>query len=205
MDYQLKNIIFDMGNVIVDFNPEKIVEAFGVNDPADKDLLLKAIFYTKEWHLADRGEMSFEEICEIAKTRLPQRLYPLAEKITADWYQILPPIKGMADLIRKLKAEGFHIYLLSNAALNQPVYWKDTPGNECFEGTIISAFERCVKPDEKIYRILLDRYGLIAEECLFIDDSLANIEAANKLGFKTYHFHDDADKLEEYINQLKEG
>ena len=149
--------------------------------------------------------MSFEEICEIAKTRLPQRLYPLAEKITADWYQILPPIKGMADLIRKLKAEGFHIYLLSNAAINQPVYWKDTPGNECFEGTVISAFERCVKPDEKIYRILLDRYGLIAEECLFIDDSLANIEAANKLGFKTYHFHDDADKLEEYINQLKEG
>ena len=48
MDYQLKNIIFDMGNVIVDFNPEKIIEAFGVNDPADKDLLLKAIFYTKE-------------------------------------------------------------------------------------------------------------------------------------------------------------
>ena len=194
-----------MGNVIVEFAPEKIVEAFGVTDPNDKKLLLNAIFYTEEWSQADLGEVSFDQIYELSTIRLPERLHQVSREILSNWYHILPPIKGMAELIGRLKKEGFHIYLLSNAALNQPVYWKVTPGNEYFDGTVISAFERCAKPEEKFYRILLDRYDLKAEESLFIDDNKNNTDAAERLGFKTYHFQNDTDRLEAYINELKEG
>jgi len=194
-----------MGNVIVEFSPDKIIEAFGVSDPEDKKLLRDAIFESGDWAKADLGEVSFEEIYEKATKVLPKRLHHAAKQITENWYDILPPVKGTAELIRKLKEEGFRIYLLSNAASNQPDYWVKTPGHEYFDGTVISAFEKCAKPEEKFFRILLDRYDLKPEESFFTDDMEKNIATAQKLGMKTFLFRNNVGELEEYINELKKG
>ena len=194
-----------MGNVIVEFAPEKIIEAFGVNDPEDKKLLSDAIFYSGDWAKADLGEVTFEDICNKAIRVLPEHLHQVTRQIIANWTDILPPIEGTAELIRKLKEEGFKIYLLSNAAKNQPDYWIKTPGNEYFDGTVISALEKCGKPEEKFYRILLDRYDLRPEESLFIDDMERNLKTAERLGMKTFLFARDPEKLEEYISELKKG
>ncbi|MCD7806742.1 MAG: HAD-IA family hydrolase, partial [Lachnospiraceae bacterium] len=77
-----------------------------------------------------------------------------------------------------LKEAGYGIYLLSNASFRHPDYWKRVPGNEYFDGLVISAFEKKIKPNPDIYICLLERFSLAAEECLFVDDQPANVAGA---------------------------
>ena len=113
------------------------------------------------------------------------------------------PVKGMEDLLKECHEAGYHLYLLSNASERQPVYWPRVPGNQYFEGTVVSALEKTVKPELKIFQILLERYDLKAEECLFIDDLQRNIDGAARAGIKGYLFDGDAGKLRRFIR--KEG
>ena len=97
------------------------------------------------------------------------------------------------------KKKGLNIYLLSNAGRSADIYWPAVPASVYFDGKVISAFVNCVKPDRKIYEILLDRYGLKADECLFIDDAPANVEGAKEAGIDAYLFDEDVNALSRYI------
>ncbi|MBO7677606.1 MAG: HAD family phosphatase [Erysipelotrichaceae bacterium] len=198
----IKNIIFDMGNVLVKYDPDFILDSHGVNDPEDRKLLLDNISYSEGWKKMDLGIYEEEDLYNEAIMKLPERLHPKAREILNSWYKSLIPVEGMEELIRRLKDHGFGIYLLSNAGRSKDIYWKDIPGNQYFDGTVVSAFERCIKPDKKIYKILLGRYGLKAEECLFIDDMETNVIGAEKAGIKAYEFDGDMKKLEKYIDDI---
>ena len=197
----IKNLIFDMGGVLMVFDPEYFIEMEKIEDPADRDLLMKEIYHNPQWHALDMGELDEEEMYEDVLRRIPERLHHHVHSLMYGWNEALIPIEGMEELLRQCHDAGYKLYLLSNASRRQPGYWPYVPGNQYFDGMVVSALERCCKPDSKLFEILLDRYGLKPEECLFIDDSKRNVEAAEKLGIKGYWFDKDIDKLKEFLRQ----
>ncbi len=201
----LKNIIFDMGNVLVDYDPERILDDHGICDPKDRKLLLDNLSFSEGWKKMDLGVYEEDDLYDEAITKLPERLHPKTREILDNWYRSLIPIEGMEELIKDLKQKGFDIYLLSNAGRSKDIYWPNVPGNEYFNGTVVSAFEGCIKPDRRIYEILLNRYSLKADESLFIDDMQANLDGARVLGIHTYLFDGDVEKLKNHISEYIKG
>ena len=190
----LKNIIFDMGNVLISFVPEYFIERMGIGG-SDKELLLDAIFQSDEWPLLDNGELIEEEFETIVQKRIPERLYQAAHQLIFGWDDPLVPVPGMAEFVEECKRAGMGIYLLSNASRHQRDYWERVPGHEFFDGRVISAEERCVKPMKEIYQCLLERYQLKAEECLFVDDVQENVDAAIREGMHAVLFTGDVDAV----------
>lgn len=178
----IRNIVFDMGNVLIRWVPETFMERMGVPE-ADRPLLMEEVFGSVEWVQLDRGTISFEAGLSSMCSRLPQRLHSAARALTLNWWRDhLLPMEGMAGLIRELKGMGYGIYLLSNAKEDLPAYFDRIPGSECFDGKIVSADWKLLKPQPEIYQVLLREYGLKAEECFFTDDLSINIEAAVLVG-----------------------
>lgn len=198
----IKNIIFDMGQVLIYFDPDIFIERVGVDDPADKALLKREIYKSVEWARMDRGSLTEEEALQLMCGRLPERLHAAARKLTAEWDRPMLPVQGMAKLVKELKENGYGIYLLSNASLRQKCYWEDIPGSEYFDGRVVSAEEKLVKPQPEIYRLICERYGLLPGECVFIDDSTLNAEGAYCCGITPIVFHDDVSELREKLAEL---
>ena len=194
----IRYLIFDMGNVLVEFLPEHLVKRCNL-DPDDEQILLKEVFYSGNWKKHDLGILDEKELYELSVSKLPEHLYEAAEEMIFRWHDPLIPIEGMADLIREMKEKELGLYLLSNAGKDQPEYWNRIPGSEYFDGTVVSALEGHIKPDPKIYGILLNRYRLNPQECLFIDDVEENILTAKGLGMDVYLFDGDVKKLRDFI------
>lgn len=178
----IRNIVFDMGNVLVYWRPDTLVRRLGVPEE-DRPLLLREVFGDVNWIQLDRGIVTPEEAAERMCRRLPEHLHSAVRELTGSWWHgPLLPVEGMADLVRELKGLGYGIYLLSNAGLDHPEYFDRVPGSECFDGRVVSAFYKLLKPQPELYQILLREYGLKAEECFFVDDLNINVEAAMLVG-----------------------
>lgn len=178
----IRNIILDMGNVLIHWCPERFVERYGLSEE-DRVLVLQEVFTSVEWIQLDRGIISFEEGIGAMCRRLPERLHTAARELTLDWWRdCLFPVEGMGELVRELKGLGYGIYLLSNAKADLPLYFDRIPGSECFDGRIVSADWKLLKPQPEIYELLLRQFGLKAEECFFADDLFINVEAALLVG-----------------------
>ena len=191
----IKNIIFDMGNVLILWNPKKIVARQGL-DEADSALLEREVFLEYEWVSMDHGTMSQEEGYASICRRLPERLHAAAHACGFDWWKDpLDPVPGMAELVREVKALGYHVYLCSNATSPLREYFDRIPGSECFEGRIVSADVKLLKPQHEIYETLFETFGLKPEECFFIDDNPVNVEAAMYTGMHGAVFFQDIVRL----------
>lgn len=184
------NILFDMGNVLIYFDRNLFMDRLGVS-AEDKKLLMREVFLSVEWVRMDRGSMTEPEAVESVCRRLPQRLHDAAGKLVGMWDRPILPIPGMYELIEELKEKGYGIYLLSNASHRQHEYWPRIEASRFFDGTLISSDEGVIKPQPEIYRLILERFSLKAEECFFIDDVPANIEGAFYCGIPGAVFHDD--------------
>lgn len=190
----IRNILFDMGNVLIYFDRNLFMDRLGVSE-ADKKLLMREVFVSLEWARMDRGSMTDEEAAESVCRRLPQRLHDTARKLVGMWDRPILPIPGMYELVEELKGKGYGIYLLSNASLRQHDYWPRIEASRFFDGTLISSDEGVVKPQPEIYHLILQRFGLKAEECFFVDDVPANIEGAYFCGIPGAVFHNDVKLL----------
>ena len=200
----IRNIVFDMGNVLIHWRPDLFLERAGIPEE-DRTLLMRELFGSVEWIQMDRGVLPFEDGISAVCRRLPERLWGGVRELTLNWRRdhLLPvegmaelireltlnwwrdhllPVEGMAELIRELKQNGYGIYLLSNAKTDLPEYFGNIPGSECFDGRIVSADWKLLKPQPELYQVLLREYGLKAEECFFTDDLNINIEAAVLVG-----------------------
>ena len=198
----LCNIIFDMGGVLTEFDPEYFVSTLELEEKRDAELLLNEIFRSEDWKLNDLGEIAESELERRVFLRLPERLHAAAHRMIYEWDQISRPIEGMADLVRDCKAAGLGIYLLSNASMRQPEYWPSIPGSEYFEGTCVSAFYKLLKPSKEIFHLALNKFSLKAEESLFVDDTKINADGAIAAGLMGFHFTGDADALRKAIRDL---
>ena len=191
----IKNIVFDMGGVLIHFKPAALLAHFDIS-PADRDLMLKEAFGSVAWIQLDRGTISAGEALEAMQANLPERLHPVAEELVNGWWKLeLRPMKGMEQLLGELKELGYGIYLLSNATVRQPEYFPLIPGSQYFDGQIISAQWKLLKPQHEIYETLFREYSLKPEECFFIDDLHLNVEAARWCGMESFRYQNDIARL----------
>lgn len=198
----IRKIIFDMGQVLIRFSPRDIAERENV--PREQiELFLREVFGNQEWIALDRGTMNADEAIAGVCARLPESLHPAAVAAIHGWWRHpLTPIAGMAELIQELKALGYGIYLLSNAPSNLHKYFHRIPGADCFDGKVVSGDWKLLKPHAEIYWTLYDQFRLNPAECLFIDDSPANIDGAFQTGMKGIIFHGDTARLRRELNSM---
>ena len=181
----MKNIIFDIGNVLLEFKPfDYLLKLYDEKTMGD---LMTIIFSSDEWIELDLWTMTIEQVKQVFCKRNPHYVNEI-NYVLDHWSDMLTPIHRNTQLISKLKEKGYYLYLLSNfhESAFEEVYEKYDFFRE-FDGKIISAYEHVIKPDEKIYHLLLNKYNLKADECLFIDDMAGNIYAANELGIHTIY------------------
>ena len=185
----IKNIIFDMGNVLIRWSPDEMMKSLGVCDE-DRKTIMKQLFREWEWIAMDAGEMNGDQCFESVSQRVEERLHPLLKKLIEWWKMPFDEEEGMDELIESLFENGYRIYVLSNADINQEKYMEKIPGNRFLSGRVTSAEIGLIKPDRKIYEHLCDKYDLKKEECLFIDDSNLNVFAAKQFGMNAVVYHD---------------
>ena len=179
----IKNIIFDLGNVIISFNQKKIISNFTQKQEEIK-YICDEIFHAPEWELMDLGNITNDEAIEIINKRNGYKYQKLTENFLHEWYKKRLFNNDVIKIAKDLNKKGYKLFVLSNMANSTYEYLRKNEFFSLCSGIIISAYEHVIKPDEKIYRILLERYNLNAEECFFIDDREENIIAGEKLGMK---------------------
>lgn len=181
----IKNIIFDLGNVIINYNQKKIINNFTEKEEEIK-YIYDEIFHAPEWTLMDLGDITNDEAIEIINKRNEFKYEKLTQEFLHEWYKKQPINRDIVEIAKILKNNGYNLFVLSNMANQTYEYFKNDEFFSLCTGIVISAHEHVKKPDEKVYRLLLNRYNLNAEECLFIDDddSGKNYATANKIGIK---------------------
>lgn len=199
----LRNIVFDMGNVLITYNPELFIRRAGITNPADREMLLAAIFRSPDWPQVDAGQLTETDLIARVYERLPERLHDVAHQLVFQWNEPLIPVPGMREFIQECKQAGLGVYLLSNASYRQKEYWNDVPGSEYFDGAMVSAFEGCLKPSAEIFERLFARFGLKPEECLFVDDVQENVNGAMRVGMKGFLFEGRTEALREFVRGLR--
>lgn len=196
----IKNIVFDLGGVLIDWNPEYVFKSV-FPDKAEMDFFLREIC-SPEWNAQQDAGRPFAEATAHLQEKFPKYGHEIA-LYYKNWTSMLGgAIEENVKLLDVLN-EKYRLFALTNwAAESFPIAQKLFPFLGDFEGVVVSGEEKLIKPDERIYQVLLQRYNLVAKECLFIDDSLKNVKAANTLGFKTIHFSGES-KLMEQLKQLQ--
>ena len=198
----IKTVIFDFGQVLVHFEPEYMVGKY-VQDKGDKALLENVLFDRLYWDRLDAGTISNEEALSLAKERLPQRLWNVADTIYYNWIYNIPEVDGMRELILYIKEKyGVNTYLLSNISTYFSSHKDEIPILGLLDGYVFSGELGIVKPDREIFEHLLSKFGLKAGECLFVDDNEKNIKGAQAVGINTYQFDKDASQLKKYLDSV---
>ncbi len=190
----IKNIVFDMGGVVIRFDRDLFIDRSGVSRE-DGELLMREVFRAREWVQMDRGTLTDEQACKIFYSRTPERLHGVVRELVLGWDKPVLPIPGVEELIKELKEKGYMVYLLSNASYRQHEYWPKVPAAKYFDGTFVSADVHLIKPQPEIYRMFWDSFGLKGEECVFIDDVPMNIEGAYFAGMDGFVFNEDVSAL----------
>ncbi|MBR5262245.1 MAG: HAD family phosphatase [Clostridia bacterium] len=190
----IKNIVFDMGGVLVDFDAKRSLSTHF--DEKYHALINEKTFASPEWKLMDKGDYEVEEAIEIMCREIPTELHSEVRAMILDHEGEMPPIEGMYPIVESLRKNGYKIYLLSNCPAWFDDFKKSVPAFDFFDGFIISARYNLIKPGKEIYGVLFDEFSLVPEECFFIDDSPANIATALELGMSGHCFDDkDFDRL----------
>lgn len=190
----VRNIVFDLGNVLIDYNPRRIIASVFPNQE-EQELILKEVFQSKGWKQLDRGVLSFEEHHKNIAEKLPQFEREI-EWILNNWHKDQPSVEGMYAVVKKLRSYEFDLYVLSNASerfynfalANNPIL-------KFFKGITISAELKLLKPEREIYDQFCEIHNLTPDECLFIDDQLVNVQAAADAGWQAYQFTGTSDLI----------
>ena len=199
----IRNIVFDMGMVLMDYHPLIACRAVAPDEEAALQVN-EALFLHPAWPGLDDGSLDKEELAGMAEGRLANpALRPLVRQILGALpCNVLSPMPGMAELTDHVLEAGYRVYLLSNAGWDVSRNRDIIPRIERFHGVIFSVEEGVIKPNPALYRRLTDRYGLVPEECLFIDDNPDNIRGARDLGWQGYLFDGDVPALQRALDGL---
>ena len=195
----IRNIVFDMGNVLIRFDPHFFLDRAGINDPEDRKLILNELFRSVEWAQMDEGTLTEKTAEKTILLRFPERLWDTVTELLYNWAYFRDTVPGMEELVRRLKSQNYGIYLLSNASVSQHQYWPGFDVSRYMDGKLISCDVRVVKPSRQIYQLFTTKFGLKPEECLFIDDSPANVAGAISCGWQGIVFHGNASELEQKL------
>ena len=182
----IKNLVFDLGNVLIEWNSEKILTYFEP-EKERRQVLRQAIFESGVWHQTDKGELSLKEACEEVLTQLDASYHSAIKNIFYHWYEVVYVYSDLQERIRLWVAQDYRIYILSTTC--EIFYHIEKAGllpiYPLLSGYILSSEVGVVKPEAEIYQKLLKKYNLNPVESVFIDDIQANLDTAAELGFET--------------------
>lgn len=190
----IKNIIFDMGNVLLRYDPEVCLNRF-VKREEDRALIRRELFEGPEWVQGDLGHITDEQRFDGVSRRVPQKLHTELRQCVEQWHMCMEPVHGAKEFCAYAKEQGYRLYVLSNASSSFYQYFPRFAPFEYFDGLVVSCDIHIVKPDIRIYQYLLETYGLVPEECFFIDDMAANVEGAQKAGISGAVFGGDFEEI----------
>ena len=183
----IKNIIFDIGNVLTDFRWKEFLQDKGFEGEM-LNRIVKASLQNPIWAEFDRGAISEEAIMQgfiQADPEIEQELFHAYGNIEG----MVTPRAYAIPWLQELKAKGYKVWYLSNFARKTEVECSESLSFMPYmDGGILSYKEHLIKPEAAIYELLLERYNLVPEECVFLDDTLINVEAAEALGIHGIHF-----------------
>ncbi len=186
----IKNVVLDMGNVLLDFDPEVPLDLF-CGSQEEKDVIRRELFQGPEWRMGDLGQIRDGDRYRLIKDRVPGRYWPALRRCCEEWDVCMNPLPGAEEFCRFVRDSGYGVYILSNASDAFYRYFPAFLPLSFFDGVVVSADIHMLKPNREIYEYLLSRYGLTAEECLFIDDRQDNVDGARAAGLQAYRFQND--------------
>ena len=185
-----KNIVFDFGGVLVDWNPRYVYRDL-FDDELEMESFLSTVC-TNEWNVQQDAGRSLVEATELLVAKFSEQ-EALIRRYYDDWKLMLKgEIPENTSLLQPL-SEKYQLFGLTNWSGETFPYARERFPffNKYFEGIVVSGDEKMIKPDKEIFQLLLDRYKIRAEESVFIDDNHDNIIAANEIGFDTVHLHEE--------------
>jgi putative hydrolase of the HAD superfamily len=179
----IKNVVFDIGRVLLDYQPVKFLQNIGLKMEEGR-YLNEIIFKNDIWLQLDRGMITLDEAIEAYTVLAPLHKERISQ-IMHTWPQMLTLIEGTSELLSELTAKGYAVYLLSNFQEDgfKQIYDKYSFVKEA-HGSVISYEVMLLKPEKEIYLHLLEKYKLMPEETVFIDDMKENVDAAKALGIQ---------------------
>jgi 2-haloacid dehalogenase len=194
----IKTLVFDLGGVLIDWNPRYLYRKL-IGDENDIDSFLSEVC-NSEWNVKQDAGRALAEATAERIALFPEKK-SLIEAFYDRWEEMLGgEIDETVAILRELKSKGETLYALTNwSGETFPIAEARYDFLQWFDGILVSGVEKLVKPDPAIFQLLLNRYELQTQDCLFIDDSKTNIEAAAGIGFETHHFRTAAGLRQELI------
>ena len=199
---KITTIIYDLGGVLIDWNPKYVYRQVFNGDEAKVDWFLNTIC-THEWNEEHDAGRLIEDGNKVLIEQYPEH-ETLIRTYYERWHEMLGgPIKEGVEILTKLKEANKHqLYALTNwSAETFPVALERYEFLQWFKGIVVSGEEKTRKPFKKIYNIILERYNLTPQNCVFIDDNLKNVEAARELGIYAIQFK-NSQQLTNELNYL---
>lgn len=198
---KIKNIIFDMGNVLLDFNPDFSLDTLCESEEA-KRTIKKEYFEGPEWIQSDLGLISAEERVSLVKKRVSEKYHKDLTTVAKGWDICMVPVKGAKEFCGYIKENGYKAYVLSNASEEFYSYFPKHYDMSFFDGIVVSADLHIIKPDAAIYRYITEKYRLVPGECLFIDDRKENVEAAKTNGMNAVLFSGSYEAVKNILESI---
>ena len=197
----IKAIVFDFGNVLIEWDPRYVYNRYFPNDPESIEHFLNEVDFMGWNAHQDRGRTFKEGVADLSR-QFPHHAH-LIQAYYDNWKDSIGiAYWGTVEIMKKLKAKGYPLYGLSNWSAETFPHAREKYGFfDLLDDMIISGHVGHIKPEPEIYHILLERIGRPAQECLFVDDSLPNIRQANTMGFNTIHFT-SPEQLDRELTQL---
>lgn len=190
----IKNIILDMGNVLLVYDPAVPLRLYCKTEE-EQAVIRKELFEGPEWVQGDLGYMTDAQKYESVRLRVPESMHDALKKCVYGWHVCLRPVPGAMEFCRYARSRGLGLYVLSNVAPDFYEYFETFAPFDFFDGIVVSSDLHRVKPEEAIYRHVLETYRLLPEDCLFIDDMEENVRGAGRLGIHGAVFRNDFDAI----------
>jgi putative hydrolase of the HAD superfamily len=195
----IKNIIFDMGNVLTIYRAKEHIMKY-VNNDDDYRIILEQVCASVEWIQMDRGTITDEEAITSICKRVPLHLHSTVSIFIKEFRIDQPENPHMEELVIKMKEAGYQLYLFSNTAHRFHIFSKNIKSIQYMDGIWISCEHGFLKPETEAYSSFFEKFHLLPEECYFIDDSPANIEASLRREMRGCVYHQN---IQELKNELQ--
>ena len=193
----IKNIIFDLGNVLLKSSPSIVLESLNISDEIKKNIKSK---FFNNWQHIDLGEETIKQHFDNCK--LDFDIDKSTREILLNYYKYRPFNNEMIELMNKLKHSNYKIFILSNNNKETYEYLKQLPMFESIDGWIVSCDYHIVKPNKEIYAELFNTFNIKPDECFFIDDKKENVDVGKIFGMNGFVLNNN---IEELISSMKDN